>query len=285
MALCKAFTRKKIVKGILAFTALLIAGAVFITCVEPFSLQITRHELIWEQLPEGLEGLTFTHLTDFHHGKVIPLGYIKKCVARSNALSPDLVFLTGDYVSRAPEYIAPCIEALSSLKSRYGVFAVPGNHDYWTDIATTRKEFARTGIHLLVNRSDTVTIKGASLAVIGLDDLWAGIPDMKTAAAGVSGPEKKILLMHNPDLFEEYAPLGFDLILSGHTHGGQVNIPFIGPPITPSRFGARYAAGLYRKDKSTLYVNRGIGMVSPPIRFFCRPELAFFTIRGKPASR
>ncbi len=274
----KTLTRRHFLYKFLGTAGLFIGGMGYAHYVEPFHPQVSRTTLYWDKLPAELRGLTFVQLTDIHHSNVVSCSYIRKCVDTVNILKPDFVFLTGDYVTHSPKFIKPCVEELSRLKAPLGIFAVPGNHDYWTDIDLLSKSLKDAGISLLINQHETVTVRGVELTIIGLDDLWAGMPNVQKAMTGIPLNARKVLLMHNPDLFEELAPGRIEIILAGHTHGGQVRLPFLGSLVTPSRFGSQYAKGLFTRDGSTMYVNRGIGMVIPAVRFLCPPEIAHFTV-------
>jgi uncharacterized protein len=274
----KIISRRHFIYAAGAFCGLIVGGAGYAGFYEPYHPVITRLSIPVKDLPTAFEGLTCLHITDIHHGALIGIDYLERCMELAGRLEPDIILLTGDYVTGNPRYIVPCLELLAGLKSRYGTFAVPGNHDYWSDIKLMVKTFMRLDVEFLVNRHVTLDIRGSSLVIAGIDDLWAGMPSVDKALEGAHDEETKILLTHNPDLFERLVPGKFDLILAGHTHGGQVNIPFFGPPIIPSQFGRTYAQGLFRRKSSTMFVNRGIGMVSPGIRFNCPPEIAMITL-------
>jgi predicted MPP superfamily phosphohydrolase len=276
----KTISRRHFLFKLLGTAGIIAGGVGYAHCVEPFHPQISRTTLRWEKLPPELAGMTFVQLTDIHHSNVVGRAYIRKCVDTVNSLRPDIIFLTGDYVTHSPEYIKPCVEELSRLSAPSGVFAVPGNHDYWTDIDLMSKCLDDAGIHLLVNRSCTAAVRGKELAIVGLDDLWAGMPNIRKAFNDVPAGAKKVLLMHNPDLIEDLSEQRTDIILAGHTHGGQVCLPFLGSLVTPSRFGSKYSKGLITKDGTAMYVNRGVGLVIPAVRFLCPPEIAHFTVLG-----
>lgn len=276
-------TRRQFLYGMIGLSGLgFLGGSGYIRFFEPYHPEINKTKLFWSELSLDLAGLTFVHLTDIHHGRDIGVDYIEKCVASVNNLCPDIVFITGDLVSGYSGFIKPCIDVLAKLKSRYGVYVVPGNHDYWSDIDLMAQEFKKSGIHFLINESYPIKIKNTTLEIIGLDDLWAGQPDIIKALKNVDPHAMKILLMHNPDLFPEISSNGINLILCGHTHGGQVCLPFVGPPIIPSRYGIKYAKGLYKNANCTMYVNKGIGLMPPPVRFMCKPEIAFFSLEKAP---
>lgn len=255
------------------------------------NVQITRRSIPIRGLPQPLAGLRIVHLTDLHHGPWTSLSYLKRVFEQTNALQPDLVVLTGDYVHDSDVYIAPVVRAMHDLKARIGVVATLGNHDWWEDGGHMIDEFRRhTSIPLVDN--DRMYISGDrtlerhighadakhAICVAGLGDLWEGSPDGEVALGGVPEFMPRLLLSHNPDTAEEacvrkYAPR-IDLMLSGHTHGGQALIPGLGTPVTPSRYGQKYAAGLVQSPSGPVYVNRGIGTTIIPMRFRVRPEIA-----------
>lgn len=266
-------------------TACGFGGAAYSTFVEPHRLAVTQHHLRLAGWPRALDGLTVAHLTDLHRSKIISRDYLQRCIARTNALQPDLLLVTGDYLTQehygdraaAEALVADVADCLGQARARYGVFASLGNHDHWFDGDTVTRHLQNAGIPVLRNQNNAVSINGTWLPVIGLGDLWTEGVDETKAFAGVPDAPA-LVLMHNPDTFEHWSRPGSHLILSGHTHGGQVNLPLIGPPVVPSRYGAKYAHGLFRRDATYMYVSRGVGMISPGVRFNCRPEIAYFRL-------
>ncbi len=272
-------TRRHFLKLSAAGSAALFSGSelFYAARFEPFHPKIFRIHISLRNLPLSFEGVKLVQLSDIHHGPYIPLSYVEDCVKKVNALNPDIIVLTGDFVSRSKTYIAPCVEILKTLNAKRGVFAVPGNHDYWVDISRTKEAFNRAGIPLFFNRHTVLWKNGEKAALGGLDDLWVGKPDFHETFKGVDAHTVKILMMHNPDLFENL-PFPLDFIMAGHTHGGQVSLPFFGPPIVPSIYGKKYAAGLFHNSMGMMYVNRGLGMITPPVRFRVPPEITLFTL-------
>ncbi len=270
-------TRRQFLGFLSGVTGLTGAGGYYVRYVAPYNPEITRITLKPDNLPAGLSGLTFVHISDIHHSPVVSIDYIQHCVGMINDLRPDIIFITGDFISQSACFIAPCAEVLGGLKSPYGIFAVPGNHDNWIDTGELSGELLRHGIQMLVNEHACIQVKGDPLYIIGLDDFWTGWPRIDRAARGIPEGAKRIVLMHNPDLFEKISPGRYDLVLAGHTHGGQVNLPFLGALVVPSRFGRKYARGLFTLNGSTLYVNRGLGLATPAVRFMCPPEITLFS--------
>ncbi len=273
--------------------AALATGSVgYAWAVEPHRVQVTRHRLTVPGLPPRWQGVTIAHLTDLHRSRYVSAEYLAACVARTNALQPDLIMITGDYLTHArnargravygeeltgEQLTADCAAILGKARARFGMFASLGNHDHWFNAAVVTRHLESVGIPVLRNAHQPVRINGELLPVVGLGDLWTEGVDTERAFAGVDAPFA-IVLMHNPDTFEHWSRPGAHLILAGHTHGGQINLPLIGPPVVPSRYGAKYAHGLFRRGDTQMYVSRGIGAIYPPVRFNCRPEIALFTL-------
>jgi predicted MPP superfamily phosphohydrolase len=257
---------------------------------EPRRIGVSRRTFPVRGLAPELDGIRIVQLTDIHLGPWISLGYVNRALEIANGLEPDLILLTGDYVHRSPAYIAPAVDALKALRARIGIVAVLGNHDWWEGGALVREAFRGTEIPLIDNSRMFVTterrlVRDASsgLCLAGVGDLWEDVVSFRRALAGVPDDVPRILLSHNPDAAEEKELLrgGYriDLMLSGHTHGGQVRLPVLGTPIVPSRFGQKYAEGLVAGPACPVFVCRGIGMTVLPVRFAVPPEIAVIELR------
>jgi predicted MPP superfamily phosphohydrolase len=257
---------------------------------EPRWFRVSRRELTLKGLPPELDGLRVVQLTDIHHGPWLSLAYVREVVEASNALEPDLVLLTGDYVHRSPAYVRPVVEALAGLRARIGVLGVFGNHDWKEDVGLMRRDFGKTDILLIDNGRRVLTSDRrlaaearAGLALCGVDDLWWGRPDYGRALGGLPADMPRLLLAHNPDVAEERgltrSGLRVDLMVSGHTHGGQVYLPFLGTPYLPSRYGQKYARGLVQGPACPVFVCRGIGTTTLPVRLGIPPEIAVLQFR------
>ncbi|MBX7103044.1 MAG: metallophosphoesterase [Gemmataceae bacterium] len=265
-----------------------IVRTAFASCVaavaygfgETFWLQVTRPRIRVPGLPPVFDGLTIAFLTDIHHGNYTGIDFVRRVVAATNALKPDLILLGGDYVHgrTGDDYFLPCLAALNELTAPFGVWSVPGNHDYWENIRRYYAAISHTQIHDLCNRGAWLNRGDSRIRLAGVDDHWCGRPDLQ-AALGDCGPDDvAILLCHNPDYIEErVADPRVRLALCGHLHGGQVLLPFI-PPQVPSKYGAKYLKGLVQGPTTPVYVSRGIGTVSLPFRFRSRPEIALITL-------
>lgn len=245
---------------------------------EPYMLVVERRAIALSRLPRALDGLRVVQLSDIHHSPFTGSLQIEQAIETANSLEPDIVALTGDYVSREREYAAPCAEMLGRLRARYGVYAVLGNHDHWTDAALIMDLFRAEGIRVLVNEGMRFEQRGAAFWLAGVDDTMVGQEDLPLALAGSRTDEMKLLLAHNPVILRRAARAGVDLVLSGHTHGGQVS--WRSERNASGRPRRRLLRGLGRQGNTQIYVTRGLGTVILPIRYGCPPEVSLLELRS-----
>jgi predicted MPP superfamily phosphohydrolase len=249
-----------------------------VALAEPFMLAIERQQIFLRRLPAALNGLRIIHLSDFHYGPLTDSRHLERAVAAANDLRPDLIALTGDYISQDRVYAAPCAELVGRLRARLGIYAVLGNHDHWTDAALITDLFRAEGITVLVNEGLRLDISGQSFWLAGVNDTMVGLEDLSLTLAGSSDDEMKLLLAHNPIILRRAARAGVDLVLSGHTHGGQVTLR---PEKTRSgRPRRRLLRGLGRRGNTQIYVTRGLGTVVLPIRYGCPPEVSVLELHS-----
>jgi len=249
--------------------------------IEPRWIAVERRDVPIRGLGSGPAGLRAVLVSDTHCGPWTRPAYVRKAVRLANAQRPDVVLLLGDYCHRHRRHIEPGIEPFADLEAPHGVFAVLGNHDHWENAPMTRAALAAAGVVELTNASRRIQKGSTALAIGGVDDLWTGRQEPERAFAGVADDVPRILMSHNPDYAEEL-PEGIrvDLMVSGHTHGGQVWLPILGAPIVPSRYRQKYRSGLVDGPRCRVYVSRGLGTITPPVRFLCRPELSVLTLRS-----
>jgi len=257
-------------------------------------MEYNKIKIDYDSWKDKLPSLKILHISDFHFSFNDP-----KAIEIINLIKGkeyDFCFLTGDYI-KSIKAIKDCIKVVSKINTKNGTYAIWGNHDYRFDIKSLKKSLLANGVKLLVNQSDSIEYGKNLVNIIGLDvsvhdDVNPDVlkrGDMKKALSGVN-PGFNILLSHSPDLIEEASEKDIDLMLSGHTHGGQVNFPIIGPVYASSKFGIKYASGLFKEGKTRLFVTRGIGNVKvnlfgfsmkipfSDIRFLCKPEVNEITI-------
>ncbi len=272
--------------GIASMGALGIGASAYATRVEPYRLTITRLTIPLAHLSPLFAGFTIAQISDLHFGSWMTLEWMLNVVDQVNALAPDLIAVTGDFVSALGGDIPDQISrALSALRARDGVVAVLGNHDYWTYAPTVRRAVREAGALLLDNTHLALQRSPAALYIAGVDDIWEAQDDLSKALRGVPDRAATVLLAHEPDYADRSARTGrIGLQLSGHSHGGQVRLPGYGAPILP-RLGQKYDMGAYQIGEMALYVNRGIGMTAPHVRLNCPPEITLLTlVPGNPTA-
>jgi len=274
--------RNRWIRALGAGAAAVGAVGAYSVLVEPLWLELTRPLIHVRGLPPGLEGFRIALLTDMHAGAGTPLWLVRRACRMAMREQPDLIALTGDFAADDAPDFARVLAALGELDAPYGVYAVPGNHDYTVGIESWRREIgARPVIQDLTNRARALDVDGARFCVAGVDDLAEGEPTL----ARLPPPEERdftLLLAHEPSQAER-ARRSFDqvdLIVSGHTHGGQVRLPWLGALANPAAADDLYEEGLRRRPWTQVYTSRGVGTVHLPIRFLCRPEVAVIQLTG-----
>jgi uncharacterized protein len=267
------------------FRALVQAAA-----IEARQFELTRFPVSLPKLPQAFHGLKLAQLSDIHHSPFLGEAEIHQAVRFTNALQPDLIALTGDYISHSPDYIAGVARILGELRAPLGVVAVLGNHDHWTDGEKMAEALRDAGITVLINENITLTREGATMKVLGIDDMLVKRADLDAALVGTSPDEMRLLLSHNPAIIREAARAGIDLVLSGHTHGGQINWRMLtgrtaknsGYRRWLSRPSRRLLRGYAQVDETQIYVNRGLGTVVVPLRYGCTPEITLMELQASP---
>ena len=280
MDVTRKFTRRRFLKlalaGVVEAGVLACGGLGYAAAVEPNWLALERVDISLRRLPAALDGFTIVQLSDLHRGPEVAQEDIERAVELALRQKADLAVLTGDFVSRSADNAVSCAEALAPLVDAGEVLACLGNHDHWTHADTVAGVLAEAGITVLRNAAREVA---NGLWVAGVDDVWERRADLDKALAEVPSGVAVVLLAHEPDYADTVAADGrVALQVSGHSHGGQVRWPFFGPPVLPY-LGTKYHAGRYRVSDMWLYVNRGVGLISPAVRFNCRPEVTFLTLR------
>jgi predicted MPP superfamily phosphohydrolase len=250
--------------------------------------EISRLTLSYRGLHPDLSGFRLVHITDIHAGPLISYETISGIVSRANALKPDLIVLTGDYVNHNPAYIHGCLALLDDLKAPAGVLGVYGNHDYYTGIDAMTRGFAKTRISMLIDSHQGPKGLEGLLNIIGADDPvsnWATdaqFRDLSKLSQLVVPDHFNLLLSHRPGIFTASQNWKVGLTLAGHTHGGQAILPGVGERgFSLAGFFVTYTHGLYASEKNPearMYVSRGIGTIVAPVRLFCKPEIVEITL-------
>lgn len=257
---------------------------------ESYRLQVKKIEISLHRLPEQFDGFTIVQLSDFHYEEKFSAIPIHRSVDLVNSLHPDLVVLTGDFVTVpmlhfglhaarvAANAVFPCAKILSGIHAALGSFAILGNHDAHSNPALIAIGLRSHGIPLLKNSCIPIERDGARFWLAGVDDALEGQPDLRVAVGKVPHGETIILLAHEPDFADEAARTPVDLQLSGHSHGGQIWIPGLGAPWLPP-MARHYPRGFYKIKNMILYTNIGIGTIRAPVRINCIPEITHITLR------
>jgi predicted MPP superfamily phosphohydrolase len=277
-------SRRKFLRRAIRGGAVLVGGVGIGTAYgfyEASQIRVNRQTVPVPNLPGAFAGKTVAVLADLHHGPFVGMPFIREAVRLANSLKPDLVALVGDYAHRGTEAhveLPPYLEALSDLRAPLGVYAVPGNHDMQDRGRVYRELIAATPLTDLTNRSVRVTHGGSHLWLAGVDDLYWGKPDVKKSLAEVPDGAAVVLLCHNPDYAELAPDARVGLMLSGHTHGGQVYLPAVGSLWLPSKYGDKYRRGLVQGPASKVFVSRGLGEAGVPLRVNVPPEINLLTL-------
>jgi uncharacterized protein len=268
------------------FFAVLLAGislGIWSVFIEPGQIKFNEHPIYIKSWPSGLSGFSVAFITDIHVGSPhITLEKLQSIVEKTNALNPNLILLGGDYVIQGvigghPVPSKDIIAVLSKLRARNGVFGVLGNHDWWDDASRIHHEFDGQHIQVLEDAATHVKIGNSGFWLVGVSDYTEGAHDVAKALSTVSGDGPVIVVTHSPDIFPD-VPQRVGLTIAGHTHGGQVYVPFLGRPVIPSKYGQRYAMGLIEEDGKQIFVGAGIGTSILPIRLMTPPEVSILRI-------
>jgi hypothetical protein len=252
-----------------------LSGLGYAMFVEPRLPVLERVTLRLPDLPPELDGLRIGQLTDQHLGSLHSRVNTRWSVQQMLNEQPDLLVLTGDFVNNE-EAINDLADLFRPLKAPLGVYAITGNHDHWEGVEEIYEQLEPLGIEFLVNSNRCLQWRGADFWLAGIDDMWYGTPDLHAALEGIPEKAFTVLLAHEPDFAEIAAPRNIHLQLSGHTHGGHIVLPVLGPPCLPFH-GLRYVSGLAYVDTMQVYVSRGLGGF--PLRFNCLPEATIHTLR------
>jgi uncharacterized protein len=284
-------TRRQFIKrtagSLISVFGLGSGGYFYANRIEPRLLEIHYQQINHPLIPKSFDGIKIVQFSDTHIGFQYDLNQFKLLVNKINALQPDIIFFTGDLMDEPNKFreIHQLVPLLTQLHAPLGKFCIYGNHDhggYGSDIY--RNIMENTNFTVLLNKAYPIKLKDkSSIYLIGIDDAMLGQPDFTLALKHVPVNQFKILLSHAPDLAETAYQHQIHWQLSGHSHGGQVKLPFIGALVKPP-FARIYTEGLYSIGKSnplTLYVNRGIGTTRLPFRFMAKPEITVYTLKTK----
>jgi predicted MPP superfamily phosphohydrolase len=288
--------RKLLVDAPMALVGLTGMGSVAEAAfIGPWRLTVPRYTIPIADLPASLDGLRIVQIADTHLGPRVPSEFIRDVVARAIAMKPDLFMLCGDYIHNGVHFINLAAELMRPLiETNKPVVGVLGNHDWYGDGIAMGAALRRVGVQMIDNdrvflspeRNLVLNQERGALCIAGLGDLLESVVQVEPSLYGVDPSMPRLVMAHNPDTAEIKALTGrtgesiprVDLMISGHTHGGQVSFPLIGPPIVPSRYGQKYAGGLVQGPAFRVLISRGVGMSMVPVRFNVPPELVEITL-------
>jgi predicted MPP superfamily phosphohydrolase len=264
-------------KGLAAAT--LVGAGIGVGVAYPFDYELTETEVFIPGLPRAFDGFRVAQLSDVHHSSLVPLAEVRRAVALTQSAKTDAIVLTGDYTTKERRYIEPCAEELSKLTAPAGVWAVLGNHDHNTNGLATRRALEQRGVNVMTNVNTRLVRGGEELQLVGIDDWSWNQTDWEQAFKGVDRKRPSLLLSHQPRVLDLPQTEGVSLILSGHTHGGQVRLPIVGSPAALMGEDFKYLRGRFNRDGKQLYVTRGTGVIGLPVRIGARPEVAVLRLR------
>lgn len=282
-ALEPKLSRRSFIKtGILAFIGLSGAGTVSYSYLSRLDIEINKIKITSPRIPPSFKEKKIVHISDLHFGFFLHIPELTEIAARIKQMNPDMICFTGDLIDHefTRSQATEVAKILRGLTAELGKFAILGNHDYWGNVALVQTCLQESGFTLLKNDVTEIKWEDDYIYLSGIDDVLAGTPDMEPVDQRMQTHKDifHIALVHEPDYANEMAYHDVDLQLSGHSHGGQIALPLIGPILTPQG-SKKYTTGLYKiNDRLTLYTNRGLGTTILPLRFFCKPELTLIEL-------
>jgi predicted MPP superfamily phosphohydrolase len=271
--------RRKFIKSVIFGGGGFLAAG-YPVFIERYLIQINTYKIQVPNLPQEFHNFKILHLTDLHFGFLTPESIIEYVVEKSNILEKDIIVCTGDYIHERnnTDQIDRVWPILNKLEAKSGVFSVLGNHDHWGDFERSLYRLEKSGQNIR-HRVRSIERNNSRIWIGGAGDLWEDRLEIDETFHDVPQNEFKILLAHNPDTADHKFETKIDLMISGHTHGGQVSIPLLGPLILPVK-NKRYSSGYIKTADTNLFISKGIGWAVLPIRFNCLPEIAILELQA-----
>jgi len=242
--------------------------------------RIVTRDVTVAGLPAALDGLRVAHLSDLHIGTLTPRAWGLRWARAANAAKPDLTVVTGDLVTSGNAHDEAIADVLGALRAPLGVFSSMGNHDYFGEEEHLVAALRARGVSVLRNEGVAIEKGGARLWLAAIDDTWTRRDDLGLALAQRPEGLATVLLAHDPERFDQAADAGVELVLSGHTHGGQVAMPFLARALNFAKLRYKYTLGFYERGRSRLYVHPGLGTTGPPFRLGAAPEVTVLVLRA-----
>ena len=276
---CRAPLRAPLTLCLATYVVGLVLAA-YGTLVRRRRVRVVRRHVRLSSLDPRLDGLCIAHLSDLHIGTLTPKAWGLAWARETMRHAPDCVFVTGDLITTGCDFLDDAAQVVGALHAPLGVFVSMGNHDHMGDVRALHAKLAHAGARILRNEGVVVEHRGAQLWIAAVDDTWTNRADLERALAGRPHPMTTLLLSHDPGVFDHPACATVDLVASGHTHAGQIAVPFAVHAANLSRITTAYSAGIYRRGRSTLYVSPGLGTTGPPLRIGAAPEITLLVLRG-----
>lgn len=287
-ALVAWLSGRAVIDGLCGWAALSAIVGLYSVFVRRLWTPVAQVDVPIANLDPSLDGFTFAQLSDVHCGPYVPRWFLRRLAKRASSLGADVCVVTGDCITEGEGYVDDVAELVAHLRAPRGVFACLGNHDYFGTVDGARLAIERGGATVLRNAGTLVRKRddGAAIYLAGIDDNWTGRDDLARAMSEKPERATTVLLAHDPSLFDSLVSRAeIDLVLSGHTHAGQIGVPFVSHRFNLGRVKFRRSVGLScsRDGRSAIFVHPGNGTSGPPIRFGVAPVIARITLRRAPA--
>ena len=263
-------------KKLILLIILIMGVAVVYSFIEPYMIETKEVVIQSDQVPQNFDGKKIVFVTDIHCSQFFSEERVQSLVDQVNALDPDMVLLGGDYVTDDTSYLEPCFSQLSKLNAPLGVYGVMGNNDPKNATITAMEN---ANITYIGNKGLWVEENGEKIRIGGVGDLDTDVPYQGPTIGAVTQNDFVILVSHKPDYFPLANKQKIDLVLAGHTHGGQVTLFGLWAPFYNSRYGQEYVSGIKKSGNSTMIISNGIGTVNAPVRFFAKPQIVVVTLK------
>ncbi len=264
-------------KKILIFFIINITGICIIySAIEPYLTETKQYTIYDSDIPESFNGKKAVFISDLHCGPFFSTTRVRSVVETINKIGPDIIFLGGDYLTKGltgQKEIETCMNELKRLDASFGVYGVLGNHEHWISRRLSEQGLNDAGVELLDNKAIWWNIDEDRMRIGGVGDLWESTQEIEPTLNGVKLDDFVILLTHNPDYAEQITSDKIDLVLAGHTHGGQITLFGLWAPFQTTEYGQKYISGMIKTNITQVIVTKGIGTTGLPLRFFAKPEI------------
>lgn len=262
------------------FVSLFTAGLLY-SFIESFWIEQKTYIITSPEIPISFDGTRIVFLSDIHYGDLFSKYQLSNAIKQTRSYDPDIILLGGDYVKNSPKFIQPCFDSLKTVHPPLGVYGVLGNHDHWQGADLTRKTMSNASINSIDNNAFWITKDNQRIRIGGVGDHCEDTQDLNVTINEVNTNDFTILVSHSPDYAPEITSDKVDLVLSGHTHGGQITLFGLYAPKVPSHYGQKFRTGKVILNKMQVIVSNGIGTVFLPLRFFSPPQIIIMELKSQ----